>query len=527
MAGVSASEARTEPTAGSSSSAGGTSFYGDHAPSDDLLTEAPRRLRVASLIIAAAAVMVWVAGKPAWQPPDRFPMLDFSVAAIVLASAAIFVLCLVLRARAQMLYDLGLVYEFVCCLAISLAEQFLPYGEGHLVRGISWTALVLTFFPLTVPSTPGKALCASVAGASMGPVGLLVAIAAGNPVPPLTIWIYLFVPTYIAAFIGWTAASMLHRLNRRIKEGRQLGSYQLEELLGRGGIGEVWRARHRFLARPAAIKLVRQDSVSRNNAENAVTTLRRFEREAQATSALRSPNTITLYDFGIARDGTFYYVMELLDGLDLETLVRQHGPLPAPRVVHLLDQVCQSLAEAHAQGLIHRDIKPANIYLCRLGLTHDVVKVLDFGLVATAASADDGRITSTGCLSGTPAYMAPEMASDGHAVDARADIYSLGCVAYWLLSGTRVFEDAAPLQVMLAHLQAVPPPLGKRTDRPLPAALEAIVMACLEKDPRRRPQTTLELRERLSGVPLERWSPQEAQDWWARVGAAATASPAA
>jgi serine/threonine-protein kinase len=194
-------------------------------------------------------------------------------------------------------------------------------------------------------------------------------------------------------------------------------------------MGEVWRARHRFLARPAAVKLIRPETLGGGDEDRALVALRRFEREAQAIAGLRSPNTIQIYDFGVADDGTFFYVMELLDGLDLETLVERHGPLPQERVVELLLQVCDSLSEAHEQGLLHRDIKPANIFVCRYGHRFDVVKVLDFGLVRTLGNADDARLTREGTLAGTPAYIAPEQAM-GDTVDHRADLYSLGCVAF-------------------------------------------------------------------------------------------------
>jgi len=244
---------------------------------------------------------------------------------------------------------------------------------------------------------------------------------------------------------------------------------------------------------------------------------RRFEREVQATAALRSPHTVAVYDFGSTNDGSFYYVMELLDGLDMETLVQRFGPQPPDRVIQFLLQACDSLAEAHLNGLIHRDIKPKNLFVCRLGLSYDFVKVLDFGLVKSKAMPEMSRdqLTIEGTTTGTPAYMAPEIALGKSNVDGRADIYSLGCVAYWLLTGQLVFEGSAPLSVLLSHIQETPVPPSQRSELEIPAELERIVLACLEKDPDRRPQSATELMALLAADPLSKlWTPQRAESWW-------------
>src|SRR5262245_24008926 len=220
-----------------------------------------------------------------------------------------------------------------------------------------------------------------------------------------------------------------------------MGSYHLVELLGRGGMGEVWRGEHRLLKRPAAIKLVRPELLGANSDADSHDMLRRFEREAQATAALSSPHTIRLFDFGVTSDRTFYYVMELLAGRDLESLVREFGPVPADRALFLLRQACHSLADAHARGLVHRDVKPANIYTCRMGLEYDFVKVLDFGLVkfADRTAMQQTLMTAAHTTTGTPAYMAPELILGEADIDRRADVYALGCVAYYLLTGQLVF----------------------------------------------------------------------------------------
>jgi serine/threonine protein kinase len=214
-------------------------------------------------------------------------------------------------------------------------------------------------------------------------------------------------------------------------------------------MGEVWRAKHRLLARPAAIKLIRPEVLGAGSDAEHRTVLQRFEREAQATASLSSPHTIRVFDFGAAQDGRFYYVMEFLHGRDLETLVQEFGPLPADRVLYLLRQVCHSLAEAHARGMVHRDIKPANICLCRAGLDYDVVKVLDFGLVKLGAV--NATLAGDQMISGTPAFMAPEVIVGGGVVDGRADIYAIGGVAYYLLTGQLVFEADSPIQMLRHH----------------------------------------------------------------------------
>jgi serine/threonine-protein kinase len=232
-------------------------------------------------------------------------------------------------------------------------------------------------------------------------------------------------------------------------------------------------------------------------------------------ASLRSPHTVELYDCGVTPDGTLYFVMELLDGMSLEALVRQYGPIPAPRVIHILRQVCASLEEAHERGLVHRDIKPANIHVGRLGLRADFVKVLDFGLVKSLTVPGTGQslATAAGLTPGTPAYMAPEMAL-GDTVDGRADLYALGCVAYYLLTGTLVFEADTGLQMLAKHLRADPVPPSQRANVPIPPALERLVLACLAKRPAERPSSAAEVARSLSSIEGERWTEERAMQWW-------------
>jgi serine/threonine-protein kinase len=282
-------------------------------------------------------------------------------------------------------------------------------------------------------------------------------------------------------------------------------------------MGEVWRARHRMLARPAAIKLMRGSIARTARAGASAEAARRFEREAQVIARLRSPHTVDLFDFGVATDGAFYYVMELLDGLDAESLVRRFGPTPPDRAIYLLRQVCHSLSEAHACGLVHRDVKPANIFLCRYGEEYDFVKVLDFGIVrAVSDPADTSAVhTQENAVHGTPAFMAPEQGM-GTELDARADIYSTGCVAYWLLTGQFVFTAETAMGLLLQHAQTAPVPPSTRTSLPIPAALDDLVLSCLAKDPADRPQSARELSQRLGEVEgTNAWTQDRAREWWA------------
>ena len=330
----------------------------------------------------------------------------------------------------------------------------------------------------------------------------------------------------MASVIGWLVADVLGRVRRERSEARaaakqalaaaqELGAYRLVKQLGSGGMGEVWKAEHRQLARPAAIKLMRAAS------DQDVTVLReRFTREAKVIAGLHSRHTVGLYDYGIANDGALFYVMELLDGFDLDQLVASYGPVPPARAVAILRQACLSLAEAHDQGLVHRDIKPANNYLCRLADEVDVVKVLDFGLVLASKGtplADATRLSMPGTVFGTPTCMAPEQAR-GLDIDRRADLYALGCVMWWLLTGEMPFQAPDAMSLLLAHVNEPLPDLAAR--RPdLPAALVALVHELLAKDPAARPADARVIiaRLRLLG-PLggEPWDEEIAHVWWLR-----------
>jgi eukaryotic-like serine/threonine-protein kinase len=418
-----------------------------------------------------------------------------------------------LTCNPRLALDLALGYEVLLAFGVGVVNQWEP--ERLLAGRLSWMCVLVLLFPMVVPNTPKKTLIASVLAASMDPVGILIAHWRGVPVPSMTAILWNYLPNYVCALLAVVPSHILTQLGRHLQRARELGSYRLEELIGRGGMGEVWRASHRMLARPAAVKLIKPELLGATD-QAAAAVIQRFRREAEAASFLESPHTIRLYDFGETRAGTFYFAMELLDGLDLESLVRRHGPLPPDRVVHIVRQACHSLAEAHERGLVHRDVKPANIYLCRLGRDHDFVKVLDFGLVKydQEHSVMDTIKTSTELTTGTPAYMAPEMAN-GEAVDRRADLYALGCVAYWLLTGQLVFEADNALRMLIQHIQATPVPPGQRAGIALPERLERLIMRCLEKDPAARPPSADAILAELDVVNLHpTWDQARARAWW-------------
>jgi len=297
-------------------------------------------------------------------------------------------------------------------------------------------------------------------------------------------------------------------------KSRQLGQYELIEKLGSGGMGEVWTAHHRLLARPAAIKLIRPEMLGDQTLAGKL--LERFEREALATAVLTSPHTITVYDFGITDDHSFYYVMELLQGFDLATLVKRWGPIPAGRVIYLISQACDSLAEAHSRGLIHRDIKPSNLFTCRIGNEADFVKVLDFGLVRSMQSESAGReqLTQIGTVTGTPGFMSPEQIT-GKELDGRTDLYALGCVAYALLTAEKVFDGDGAMMEAIQHVQEVPVPPSQRVEVPIPGDLEEVVLWCLQKSPERRPPDAAVLKHSLLRCASAReWDQERGHSWW-------------
>ena len=491
----------------------------------DLLSQSARRLQILALLysftffmsafggnmLSASARAQMLAEYAYWIP-------DLAAIAAGLAVAAAMSSHHVSPAAAV---NIGLGFMIVSSYGIAVAEYLNPARLDQTGGvGLSWVAVWTLLFTVMAPARPRLALLATLLSLSSVPVviGLMVVTGATTFRPTLEQYFgWHILPYLLVAVLAYVCQRVVYALGKEVTRARELGSYRLVARLGQGGMGEVWRAHHHLLARPAAIKLLRPPVDTDPRSEAWASTLRRFEREAQVTAQMRSPHTVELWDFGVADDGSFYYVMELLDGLDLETLVKRHGPLPAERVVHLLRQVCHSLGEAEASGLVHRDIKPANIFVCRYGTDFDFVKVLDFGIVKAVgpAAADPGILaTRANVLQGTPAFIAPEQALGGD-VDGRADIYATGCVAYWLLTGQLLFTADSIMGLLLHHARSIPLPPSARSEVHIPEALDRLVMTCLAKDPDQRPQTARELSQRLAGIAgLPEWSEQQARDWW-------------
>ena len=315
----------------------------------------------------------------------------------------------------------------------------------------------------------------------------------------------------IAILAGSSTAvtQTLYNLRKTAHRAKRLGNYLIERELGKGGMGQVFVAQHAFIRRPTAVKVL-QPALGEGLAEIA-----RFEREVQLSATLTHPNTITIYDFGRTDDNRFYYAMEYLEGLDLQQLVERFGPLPAPRAAFILMQACGSLAEAHAQNIIHRDIKPSNIFLTRCADLYDYVKVLDFGLAKQIGDDQSGGVSKTGVILGTPRYIAPESVTGTGDIDGRADIYGLGGVAYWMLTGQPPFTSSSSVELIVDHVKTVPRRPSELSEVPIPPELEAIVMKCLEKKQQDRFQDAVALRTALRTIQFaETWNEETAGEWW-------------
>jgi serine/threonine-protein kinase len=396
-------------------------------------------------------------------------------------------------------------------------------GEGEHILFLYSSAyslepfIIIAAYATLIPS--GWRRCTVVVSlTALIPLSLCAAAGLSTLPDPWTFLLYFLLPMgiFLTVAVG-IAAYGTHRielLRQEAAEARKLGQYQLKQRLGTGGMGEVYLAEHVLLKQPCAVKLIRPERAGDS------ATLRRFEREVQATARLKHWNTVQIYDYGHAADGTFYYVMEYLPGPTLEQLVTRRGPLPPARAIHLLQQACAALREAHAMGLIHRDIKPANMMVCERGGIHDVVKLLDFGLVkAVGLDSRDETLTQQGAIAGTPAYMSPEQASGNEQLDARADVYSLGAVAYFLLTGQPPFRRDKAIQLILAQIHEPARPLTElRPDVPLD--LQDVVLRCLEKAPARRFADVSRLHDALTACTCAgQWTEEMAAQWQqARVG---------
>ena len=384
----------------------------------------------------------------------------------------------------------------------------LPLGDGLSVAtgayaGLLAAANTVMARAIIVPSTPRRTLIGS--AAAMAPLLPATAFVGGGS-PDAIINVATWCAVSIA--IATVGSRVIFGLRAEAARVRRLGQYTLERKIGAGGMGIVYRASHAMLRRPTAIKLLPPDRAGEAS-------IARFEREVQMTAQLSHPNTVAIYDYGRTPEGVFYYAMEYLDGINLEDLVRTHGAQPAGRVVAILDQVCGALAEAHERGLVHRDIKPANIILTERGGEPDVAKVVDFGLVKPIVTTDPQlTVSMPGVLTGTPLYLSPEALTSPESGDPRSDLYALGAVGYFLVSGRPVFDGASIAEIIGHHLHTEPVSPSQRLGRAVPADLETVLMQCLRKGPDERPPSARELRDRLRRCRVPPWTSGEAAAWW-------------
>ncbi len=481
-------------------------FTGPSASADGRLLQ--ERLRLFSgIAFVISAVFNGVGRVLAWLGRENPPTLAAQVAllAILILMGGTWLYC---RGGARPEGALRAL-DVLLMLVMGVLALVVPSGsipEAELRGMVMLLAVNLTLYTRAIflPSSARRTLAVSAIAALP-----LAVYSLSNETVRLSVWKVMWL---LAAITVATAGSaVIYGLRREVRHARQLGQYTLEEKLGEGGMGVVYRARHAMLRRPTAVKLLKPERMGEAS-------LRRFEREVQLTAGLSHPNTVTVFDYGRTPEGVFYYAMEYLEGLGLDQLVAADGPQPPGRAVHILRQVLEALAEAHGVGLVHRDVKPGNVILCERGGVSDVAKVVDFGLVKDLEA--DGRTTHEATLVGTPLYLAPE-AIRSPAADARADLYSVGAVAYFLLTGHHVFEGGTVIEICGHHLHTPPTPPSERLGRPLPDALEAWVLACLEKDPARRPPSASGAAARLARCGLSGdWTPEQARTWWATKGRA-------
>ncbi len=487
-----------------------------------------RRLRLAALI-ALGGFLFFLARKLIFPADDPFEgwILGFHTAVVLALSAVSAVLwsgrCLSRRAlRFIEIGCFGLMACFFTALQIQLMNKDVvltwssPEHEPDVLRAAA-TASNLRWFMLIVlygtfiPNTWRR--CALVVGAMAAvPIGLTLLVSnmcpyMGPHLGPANFDVFAVMGMAVA--IAIFGSYRISELQQEAFEAKKLGQYQLKKRLGAGGMGEVYLGEHVLLRRACAIKLIRPDQAG------DPTHLQRFEREVQAMATLTHWNTVEIYDYGITDDGTFYYVMEYLPGLSLQDLVDRHGPLPPARAVHFLRQVCAALFEAHSVGLIHRDIKPSNVIACQRGGVHDVAKLLDFGLVQSIGLKDGpDKLTIQGTILGSPPFMAPEQALGKSNLDARTDIYSVGALAYFLLTAQPPFVKETPMEMLFAHAHdAVVPPVELRPE--ISADLQEVVLQCLEKDPSRRFADARHLDQALAQCEgAGEWDRERAAQWW-------------
>jgi len=489
-----------------------------------LATDAGRRLRVFSAlgmgIFAAGAVLASVVPPALGGGDEAGPVLRTLCLALFALSLLIHLFARRSGASPAAVVRVGLLYVVVASGAMAMTESLLAGGGTSEWRGVSGIGIWIVLFPLIIPCLPRQALAVSLASAAMLPLCYGVQRSFGGQPLPGALLVKWWAPVFFCAGLSFVAALSVHRLARALAEARaaarKAGRYELVERVGEGGMGQVWRARHALLPHDVAVKIIRPAGGAAARPEEAQEIAHRFRREAEAVALLSSQSTVRLFDYGVDEEGELFAVMEYLRGYDLQRLVEEYGVLPPERVIHLLDQICLSLAEAHAVGLVHRDIKPANLMVCRLGQISDVVKVLDFGLVG-AIEPDAAVLTGAGqesTVAGTPGFVAPEILRGGVG-DVRGDLFALGVVGYWLLTGTTLFPRDDGSEDIARYFMDEPEPPAQRLGRALPEDLSRLILACVARDPAERPSSALALRHALQALEgAGMWREADADAWW-------------
>jgi eukaryotic-like serine/threonine-protein kinase len=475
-----------------------------------------RRLALYGKVLVAQSIVYWLIYAAIWGPTVGFTRsLGHLASWSVVLLTAIYALYWVVAGGRPRSVTVLLFTDVVGSLAIGIDNVFLMLGDLGTVSGVFENFIgficILLFRALVVPSTVKRTMLCSLL--MCGPSILAVALGPHRFDDQALSWItvlgFSINWSVIALIFSGVASGVLYGMRREVRDARRLGQYTLGEKLGEGGMGVVYRASHAMLRRPTAIKLL---------AVGGDASLARFEQEVQILAGLSHPNIVTVHDYGRTADGSFYFAMELLDGMDLEKLVAADGPQPAARVIHIVRQVARGLDEAHGVGLVHRDIKPANVFVCRRWGDPDAVKVLDFGL-AKNKTDPPASATAANVVLGTPLYISPEALEGPARVEARSDIYSLGAVAYYLLTAEPVFIGRSPLDVCAQHMHSAPVPPSKRLGRAVPEDLEAIVLRCLAKSLDDRYPTAADLERALAAcAAADEWGPARARAWWKQRG---------
>ena len=480
------------------------------------------RLRLATLVLATGFGVFLVLHLALFRPTDAVRVFFLAFHGLTTAALATVAACVCRRCEMSLrwlrfheLIAFGLPAAFLLTLQYLDVHRGVLAGHFDFPIGV-WLVMIYTY-ALFIPNTIRRA--ATVIGAmTLAPITLLVAQVAFQPGVGATATgadVVAIVLLLVLAAVGSVfGVDTIGSLRREAFEAKQLGQYRLKQLIGAGGMGEVYLAEHNLLKRPCVIKLIQPHKAGDPR------TLARFQREVRSMAKLSHWNTVEVFDYGHTQDGTFYYVMEYLPGMSLAEMVERFGPLPPERAIHFLAQACDALTEAHAVGLIHRDIKPGNLFAAQRGGVDDVTKLLDFGLVKPITDDEHSiQLTAEGSITGSPLFMSPEQVVGDGRPDARSDVYALGAVGYFLLAGRPPFEGDRPIKVMIAHAHqdVVPPSEHVGT---IPADLEQVVLRCLEKDPARRYPTAAALGEALRRCEAAGgWTSDDAARWWKAPGA--------